>query len=332
MFLKKATIQKIQKVYIIKWLIRNWMRIVGIIMAIVIASYFYNKSQKKRELIYYINPVRSIVLQHGRASNLRVLHNNQEIKSDVTAVQIAIWNAGNESIRKENILSEVYIVTEPKVPILEATIRKQSRDIIEFLFSDSLFPKGIVSLIWKILEKNDGAVIELIYAGSPEVNIFVRGIIEGQSKIVTLKSSEKIKSPSEQIAEQRKQKLIIFWGAFFLSIIYIFYLIVVVLRKNKYKKQREEQLQEFEELEAQIKKNGKIGEQLKLKEPEKAKLAKEIIELRLDRIKILKDFMPMRNKTMNYVLGFLIGGLIFIIILLFFWLKSVPPSGPPFGF
>ena len=50
--------------------------------------------------------------------------------------------------------------------------------------------------------KNDGAVIQLIYAGSPTTAITVEGILENQPRIYELKYAERIRSASEQFREQ----------------------------------------------------------------------------------------------------------------------------------
>ena len=42
---------------------------------------------------------------------------------------------------------------------------------------------GEVPITWKILEKNDGGVIQIIYAGGTQVQIAGSGVIEGQAFI-----------------------------------------------------------------------------------------------------------------------------------------------------
>ena len=141
---------------------------------------------------------------------MRVLHGDQDIKGDVTAAQVAIWNDGTESIRPENVLSPVCILLHPSVTILEAKIRKVSRGVIGAAVNVSRLTDGVVPVTWKILEHNDGAVIQLIFAGSTETDIAVDGIVEGQPTVLHVKPSHKIHSPTEQLALERRKALAMF--------------------------------------------------------------------------------------------------------------------------
>jgi hypothetical protein len=82
------------------------------VLGLILSIYFYVQSTRKRDLVYLVNPVQAVVVKTGEATNLHVLYGDRELKSDVTAAQIALWNQGNESIRPENILEQV----EPNCP------------------------------------------------------------------------------------------------------------------------------------------------------------------------------------------------------------------------
>lgn len=171
------------------WLPGNWEHIcliVSTIVAIVsvsLAVYYHNKSFKKRELTYYISPTRSIILRQGQSSELRVLHRNEEIQSDISVAQISIWNNGKEAIWQNNVIEDIQIKTNPPVQILEVKARKINRQAINFSYNSDYLIEGYLSLNWKVLEKDDGAFLELIYAGPPDVEIFVEGDIEGQDVV-----------------------------------------------------------------------------------------------------------------------------------------------------
>jgi hypothetical protein len=64
------------------------------LVGIVLASYFYLASRRVRQLEFYVSPDRAIVVKSG-FSDLHVLYQNREIKEDVTAAQVTIWNAGS---------------------------------------------------------------------------------------------------------------------------------------------------------------------------------------------------------------------------------------------
>jgi hypothetical protein len=188
-----------------------WVGVLGTVFTIVgvgLAIYFYFGGARTRRLTYSVNPVKTIVVKAGEASTLRVLHGDQEIKGDITAAQVAIWNDGTESIRPENVLSPVRILLHPPVPILEAKIRKVSREVIGAALDTSRLSDGVVPVTWKILEHNDGAVIPLIFAGPTETDIAVEGTVEGQPTV------SRLGPPAEETAGARWFRLVVapvFW-------------------------------------------------------------------------------------------------------------------------
>jgi hypothetical protein len=172
------------------------------VVALALGIYFYFASLTFRQLDYYVSPDRAIVVKSG-FSDLHILYKNQEIKEDVTAAQVTIWNAGNEPIRMENVLTPVEIVTEPKVKILSASVRRVNRNVIAFQTDQKLLSTGVVPLSWKILEHGDAAIVQVIYLGDPHVRVKLTGIVEGQSPIRGIELGGTIKSPSEQLKADR---------------------------------------------------------------------------------------------------------------------------------
>jgi hypothetical protein len=100
------------------------------VISVPLAIYLFFESYKTRELTYYVHPVRAIVATTGAASRLSVNYAGKEIATDVTAVQVALWNRGRETIRTADILKPLIIQTEGRTPILEATIRMETRDVV----------------------------------------------------------------------------------------------------------------------------------------------------------------------------------------------------------
>ena len=153
------------------------------IVGVFLAVYFYFGSVSYPELVYFVNPVHTIVVKQGTASRLGVVFDGHPLTQDVTASQVAIWNRGHQVIRRAAILQAVTITTEPRVPILEATIRKTSRDVVGFDLGRTRFAEGEVPVSWNILEEGDGGVVQLVYAGDVGIQIRCRGVIEGQRAV-----------------------------------------------------------------------------------------------------------------------------------------------------
>jgi len=180
--------------------------IIGVLVGIVLPTYFYFSSRVERELMYAVNPVRATVVTAGQASELAVLHKGEPLGSvDVTAAQVAIWNAGKQSIREENILEDIVIFSDPPVPILEVAIRQCSREVTGFTIVEmpESLASGRVPVSWHILEENDGASVQLIYVGTQEVDFRVEGVIEGLRGIKDVELGVEIKTPLEQMREQQ---------------------------------------------------------------------------------------------------------------------------------
>ncbi|HST20533.1 MAG TPA: hypothetical protein VLR90_05425 [Blastocatellia bacterium] len=83
------------------------------------------------------------------------------------------------------------LYTTDNTPILEATIRKVSRDVVGLDLKAEEISQGRLTISWDILEHNDGGIIQIIYAGSPSVTIQAEGILEVQNEIKHTKSLEK---------------------------------------------------------------------------------------------------------------------------------------------
>lgn len=155
----------------------------GVIATLVLTWYFAEKPQ----LRYYINPVRTSIVRAGQLSELNVTVNGQPITNDLTGVQIAIWNAGKKPIHRSDILKPVILRAANGAQIYKATITK-ARDVTELTFSQPT-PDG-VGLDWRILEQNDGAVIQVFYAGDGTVDFSLEGVLEGQRNPVRMTKRE----------------------------------------------------------------------------------------------------------------------------------------------
>jgi len=116
--------------------------------------------EKRRDLTVYANPAKSIIVRAGQSSDLHVDFKGQPVTTDVTAVQVAIWNDGDEPIHAREVLSPVMLRTSSQIPILEARIRHVSRSVIGATLDLKDLPRGAVGVSWNVLEKDDGAVIQ----------------------------------------------------------------------------------------------------------------------------------------------------------------------------
>src|ERR1017187_10449894 len=176
---QKTSILGFNEKHPVAGLIGTLASIVGVVLAVV----FYLAAIKTRELSLYINPSKTTIVKSGQTSDLHVLYKGTDVPTDVTALQVELWNAGKESIRPEQVLVPIILETTPRVPILEARIRHISRPLTQVVLDHSHIVDGKVTVSWNILEYNDGAVIQFILAGPADTSIKASGAMVGQPRV-----------------------------------------------------------------------------------------------------------------------------------------------------
>lgn len=133
-----------------------------------------------RKLTYCFNPVRTAIVQTRRLSDITVNYRGMTVTGDVTAAHVAIWNAGREPIRAEDVLKTITVTLSNGCQILDAAILKAPRDVTGFALDRNQFHNGRVGLSWKIFEHNDAALIQILYAGTSGAGVSLDGVIIGQ--------------------------------------------------------------------------------------------------------------------------------------------------------
>ena len=196
------------------------------LLALIVMVVLFFVGQKERDFVYAVNPVQTKIVTQGQARELEVLHKGKELGDvDITAIQVAVWNAGDESIRATNVLKEVVIWTHDGAPILEATIANQSRDVdvtgLRIVDDPEEQSKGRVRVRWDILEKNDGASFQLICLSATGISVGVDGLMEGSGEVRQILSGGKVRTPTEQVREMGQLRwfgwVFLVFGGVFLS-------------------------------------------------------------------------------------------------------------------
>lgn len=174
------------------------------VVSVVLAVYFYSASIGERKLTYYVHPAKTSLVSTANTSDFTALYKNSPITGSVSVARIAFWNAGNEPIRKLDILKMLEINTEGG-KILEASLTKQSRDVVNIrLFKDRL-DDGVLNIDWNVLETNDGAVVQIIYSGGINTPISANAVLVGQKEISQLEYGNEIRTATEQYEHYESQ-------------------------------------------------------------------------------------------------------------------------------
>src|SRR5207237_8294835 len=96
------------------------------------ACYYMLEGKEYTYIKFTVHHVKAILLQKGQTSKLTATFDNKPIEADVSTAQMAVWNNGKKPIKKDEILTEnnsIEIISVNHIPILEARIRKSSRDV-----------------------------------------------------------------------------------------------------------------------------------------------------------------------------------------------------------
>lgn len=159
------------------------------IAGVLLAVYFYQAGQRSRDLRYFVHPARAVVVKAGQSSRLQVTVDGARVDNDVTAAQVAFWNEGKDPVRSQHMLHGLVIRIAPKSQILDASLRKVSRDVTSIALDLSRIKEGEVGVNWAILERNDGGILQLIYAGDTTTDVVATATIEGQGDVRRLQYS-----------------------------------------------------------------------------------------------------------------------------------------------
>lgn len=189
------------------WL--GWVGSVIGVIGIAVGLFFGLKARRRRELVYSVNPVYTRIVRSRKATALKVSYRDEPLGDvDVTALQLAIWNAGNISIKPEHIRKKIVVTTKPQVRVLEASVRNATPDT-GFKLMDTVESRatGRVPVSWKILERNNEVSLQLLYLGTSNVDIIVEGLIEGQGQVKRQATSSAFRSPKARQKALRNQSL-----------------------------------------------------------------------------------------------------------------------------
>ena len=138
----------------------------------------------KRELTFSVNPNRTPIVQAAKSSDIAITYKGIKVEGDVTAEQIAIWNNGRESIRREAILTNIILYVPTNCQLLEVKVLQTRQAVSGFQLNTTNMAFGNIGLDWRILQKWEGALVQIVYAGTRTNAIAIAGVIEGQDDIL----------------------------------------------------------------------------------------------------------------------------------------------------
>ena len=183
----------------ISWIRLNWLSVLGIVIGLLgvgFSYYFYKLSEKEREPVFLIDPYRAVIVEANSLKNfpLKVVdREGRTVEKDVTSVRFYIWNEGRETIKKADILKPLRLIfSSQDVEVIDYKVMSSSRDdIVQPILSLESGSKNTLDVSFDILEKGDGFSAQIIFAGTPNAGIELKGTIEG---VKILKGSADVSS------------------------------------------------------------------------------------------------------------------------------------------
>ncbi len=154
---------------------------ISIAITIVFGYYFLYLGNRERKPTFYLDPTRTIILDKANAANapLQLLKSNGEaIHADVTSVYFYFFNQGTETIKRENVYEPLKIVLGDKAEILDFRLLKVSRPVSGIALTRDTISNSL-AINFKVLEKDDGLVVKIIFEGNKNASINLEGGIDG---------------------------------------------------------------------------------------------------------------------------------------------------------
>lgn len=148
-----------------------------------LAVYYHYQSVQERVPTFYSDPTtRTKIVDTSIPAppELQVLYKGKALNANVSAAIVYFWNAGKLPIKAEDVLEPLKIELDPACEIIDARILKVSRSVTKFAKGDvPETAKNSLPLSFSILERNDGAKLQIIYTGKPDARVTLKGTILG---------------------------------------------------------------------------------------------------------------------------------------------------------
>ncbi len=156
--------------------------ILGIVIGAIISYYFYKRSIRVKEPVYAIRSINIITGSKSKYENLRILYFKKEVEN-FTVSKILFYNRGSETITRKDIETGYPIrVLTKDCQLLDASVLQVNKPSNNFglLWHES---GQFVYIDFDYLDKNQGAVIQLVHDGLSSDDLTIEGDIMGVQKL-----------------------------------------------------------------------------------------------------------------------------------------------------
>ncbi len=195
----------------------------------VLVTWYYSGSPSTRIPTFLIDPARAQLAGGSGAetSDISILYKGNPIgQKAVNVVRIYFWNAGNTPIIEaaKDILEPFTITTSGDSEILDAKVLRVNRKLTTITFEKD--HQNTATVNFRLLEPNDGAALQITYAGPKDAKLEFHGATIGAPSptinVVTdyyKKISDGL-SPLEKVVSKNEYLVSFLFSGLVLSVIF----------------------------------------------------------------------------------------------------------------
>ena len=159
------------------------------LMGVLLAIVFYVRGKRYRTLEYEVT-------SHTLVENLTALLDGLEVlfrgstQERITVARIAIWNAGNETIRKDDLtpVSPFGVCVGSGATVLDSRLARCLQPANQVAALDPRPALGeydatMIPITFDYLDPGDGFVLQIVHTGTSETRVETAGVVKGPGKI-----------------------------------------------------------------------------------------------------------------------------------------------------
>lgn len=155
------------------------------LVSLISSILFFLSSVEKPFLMAKVYEQKTLIFSpYDNTSKMEVFFDGKKLKEEIVATNIEVWNGGKSYIKPHDILSSIKIkVHSNDVRVLEIRTIVTSRPEIKFKVDEKELDNKIINISWGILEKGDGALLQVVHTNSADINFSIEGSIVGQGDV-----------------------------------------------------------------------------------------------------------------------------------------------------
>ena len=167
------------------WLnsLNPWLGLIGVLIGLI-GVYFYFEGQQKPLLTFAVHPLKIETHRSDLDKEFGFTYRGTPLDVEsVTSAKVSLWNAGTRSIRPADVLKPVRLKMPEGVVILNVKVTEASEDTGFNAISDPTdYKRGTCVFNWTILQPGEGAIVQVLYAGTSNQTPSLEGRIAEQKQ------------------------------------------------------------------------------------------------------------------------------------------------------